>query len=244
MRRRRVVRTFHFDRILAFVIFVCFAVAMVCVALSFNMGAPSIVVKGRSLYVVTYARCASESEAKLKSEECFASGGAGNVVPDGDDFLIAASAYTSYEEALTVAERLDGSSVKEIALEKLKFVSSSASELAADAAILCYVTFANELSECASELDAREVSEAVAVERCKLCLSEASRLLRLASAQMSLSATSPEEKALLSATVELLSEAAALLKDTETGEGLLTSRIRRAFVALALKTRDFSKGLK
>ena len=241
MRRRRVVRTFHFDRILAFVIFVCFAVAMVCVALSFNMGAPSIVVKGRSLYVVTYARCASESEAKLKSEECFARGGAGNVVPDGDDFLVA---YTSYEEALTVAERLDGSSVKEIALEKLKFVSSSASELAADAAILCYVTFANELSECASELDAREVSEAVAVERCKLCLSEASRLLRLASAQMSLSATSPEEKALLSATVELLSEAAALLKDTETGEGLLTSRIRRAFVALALKTRDFSKGLK
>lgn len=244
MRRRRVIRTFRFDRILAFMTIVCFAVAIVCVVLSLSVSAPSLVVKKRVVYIVTYASCATESEAKLKSEECFARGGAGNVVPDGDEFYVAASAYTSGSEAATVAGRLDGARVKEIELERLKLASSPAAELVADAAVFCYVTLIDELEGCANELDRREVSEAVAVERCKLCASEASRLLRLTSAQMSISTTASEEKELLSAASGLLAEAVALLKDAESGEGALTARIRRAYVALTLKTRELSKDLK
>ena len=77
MSRRRVVRMFRFDRILAFIVFVSFAVAIVCILLSLSTGAANIVIKKRTLYIVTYASCASESEAKLRSEECFARGGAG-----------------------------------------------------------------------------------------------------------------------------------------------------------------------
>lgn len=244
MSRRRVVRMFRFDRILAFIVFVSFAVAIVCILLSLSTGAANIVIKKRTLYIVTYASCASESEAKLRSEECFARGGAGNIVPDGNEFYVAASGYASLESAASVAEKLVGARIKEITFEQLKFVSSSVSELVAEVMSLCYGTFFDELSSCAEERDKREISEAVAAERCKLCYSESARLLRLTSAQTALSTTSQEEIRILTAASELLSEAVVIFKGAESGDGALAARIRRAFIALALKTGDISKDLK
>ena len=244
MARRRVVRIFKFDRILVFFLLVSFAVALTAIALSIEMTPSMLSVKKRSVYVVTFDTCATQSEARLKSEECFSRGGAGNIFESDSGFEIAASLYVVRSDAEAVKERMDKAKVVEISFPKVRLDESMYAKTALNGIELCYYTMPDSLFDSIAELENRNIGEAVAIEKCRLLSSEAARLSRLCEAASVLSNISDAERAMLISVAALLRACESGLDECIEGEGALNARMRRAQVSCALSIKEITEDLK
>lgn len=240
-KRRRVLRTFNFNRILAFVTVVCFAVAL-CLALSsVKIGAGGKSVRSRAYYTVTVGSAAGEAAAFALAEDCRAKGGAGYVLKQEGKFTVAAALYLSVSDAEKVCSNLisEGiaAEVTTLKSEKIKFKADGESPLA-EAFNFCAYTLIDKLYECTLALDKREISEALALSRCSLWAAAASEK----AAEAAKVKESEQETAVVFVLLGRLSE--ILSQAAQKSDYSVSSRLKYALCAAAEETAAASVRLK
>ncbi len=174
--RRRIVRTFEFNRIFLFASAICFAVALFAVLLSVTPGAAYSAVNARVVYFVTYAQASGDDDAASKAEECQSRGGAGYLYVKDSVVYTVAAAYSTESDAAKIANTIDGGQVKAVKIGKLRISKSDGSENICDILSFCAYTVADELSENAAAVDKRTMSAAAALEKCRLLKADVERL--------------------------------------------------------------------
>lgn len=232
-KRRRVVRTFNFNRILAFVMVVCFAVALLLVLSSLRFGAGSTAVKARTLYFVTMGDSETENDAYALANDCSKKGGAGYVVKE-NVFKVVAGVYTKKTDADSVVDRLKadipaaGAAARTIVKIKLK----KGDDALVDALHFCAYTAVDSLYDCVSALDKKQISQALAVKRCELLTADAARCGALA-------ASCDADAKLRASVCALLSQVEAAIKSAgEKSDYPLSARLRYALCLIADKTAN------
>ena len=244
MARRRVVRIFKFDRVLLFIIFICFAVALTCVLLSIDTLPSGIAVGQRTVYIVTFDTCDTQAEAKLKSQECFSRGGGGNVFESESGFEVAASLHESRSNAEAVKARMENAKLIELTFPRVRLDESVYAKTAVEGLDICYYTVQDSLSKLLTELSEHTVSEAAAIKQCTLLSAEVERLYGLSSASASLSALSESERNAMASVVTVLGSAKDAFKECIDGDGAISARIRKVKVTVALSAAAFPKDFK
>lgn len=179
-RRKRIIRTFDFGRILAFSAVVCIAVAALAVLMSFKQGEKYTVGKPCTFYAVTFGDSDDYRTAREDAAKCAARGGGGYIYSDGERFFVIAAIYADGTDARAVSANIDGSKVLSFDLPQIRMERSESMSAAAD----FYLSVPEELARCAEEIDKGETSEAVCIKRLSLYRAEAQRL----SAELSASA--------------------------------------------------------
>ncbi len=130
--RRRIVRTFEFNRIFLFASAICFAVALFAVLLSVTPGAAYSAVNARVVYFAIYAQASGDDDAASKAEECQSRGGAGYLYVKDSVVYTVAAAYSTESDAAKIANTIDGGQVKAVKIGKLRISQSGKDRKTAD----------------------------------------------------------------------------------------------------------------
>ena len=226
--RRRIVRTFEFDRIFLFATAICFAVALAVVLLSVDFGSDYITVKSRKVYFVTYATAADADEANSKAEECKSRGGAGYLYAVGDAIYAVAAAYETRASAEEIANAIDGALIETVEIKELRLPKSEAAEKLCEVFSFCAYTVTTQLNDCAAAVDKRDMSAEAAIEKCGLMKDDVQKSVGAFAALDTVS----------TAVKTLAENAAAELEKVLTTSGSVCSRFRYAACSIGVLARN------
>ncbi len=164
-RKRRIIRTFDFGRILAFVTAVCIAVACAAALLGVKRGEKKVILESRALYGVVTGTYDSSAQAAAAADECAARGGAGYITEADGRYAVMACMYSVESDAVSVASRIDGATVCKVVLSGAELIKNTDSEKMCKAFEFFSFTVTDNLMRVAAELEKREISESEAAVR-------------------------------------------------------------------------------
>lgn len=235
--RRRIMRRFNFNRILAFVMIICFLIALLLVLSSVKIIGAGKSVKPRTLYFVTVGQSLSQSQAAELAHQCKSKGGAGYILTDGT-FKVAAALYIAKSAADSVETNLTADGIAtgraEIVIPKLKIQDD---EVLTQILSFSAYTLVDRLYDCAMQLAKKEISEALAVKQCELLISAAKTNGAL-SAEIS-------KQAISATLVTMLDNVVAALKNVcKQDDYPLVARMRYALCSLSVNVAQTFETIK